>query len=62
MQFGNLNNLFKGIGLPVNNQKGHAVDWKVDQIYYIRCKDEYSNQPDPNRCSIEVSPYEIVGT
>jgi len=25
MQFGNLNNLFKGIGLPVNNQKGMAL-------------------------------------
>ena len=50
-----------GINLPLDNQKGHAVAWDVDELYYIRCKDQYNNQPDPNRCSIEVSGYEIVG-
>jgi hypothetical protein len=36
----------------------HAADWQTEQTYYIKCMDEYGNQP--GRCSIVVRPYEII--
>lgn len=47
-----------GISMPYDNEPVHTAEWKM-QKYYIRCKDEYDNQPDPNRCSIVASPYSI---
>jgi len=38
----------------------HTVDWDTEQTYYVRCKDEYDNQPNSNRCSIIVKPYELL--
>jgi len=34
----------------------HSADWIVNKNYYIRCKDIYDNQPNPNYCSIIVRP------
>lgn len=35
------------------------ADWKAGNVYYIKCRDLYGNQPDPNRCSITVSAIEL---
>jgi len=46
-------------GIAMNkNDNIHTTEWK-DNLYYIRCKDEYNNQPNPNSCSIIVKPYDI---
>jgi len=37
--------------------KEHTAEWQTDQAYYIKCMDEYGNQP--GRCSIVVRPYDI---
>ena len=52
-------NIGDGISMPYDNEEVHTADWKVNQKYYIRCKDEYDNQPNPNTCSIVVNPYSV---
>ena len=37
------------------------TDWKPSRNYYIRCKDKYNNQPDPNTCSIIIRPFDVYG-
>jgi len=34
----------------------HTTSWVPDQTLYVKCQDRFGNQPDPNRCSIEVRP------
>ena len=43
----------------LSNGKNHYTDWDVDTDLYIKCKDIYGNQPDPNECSIVVKPAEL---
>lgn len=35
--------------------------WKVGDKYFIKCKDEYGNMPDPNECSVVASPRSLTG-
>jgi len=49
-----------GIEMPYANQTDHVAEWKTDITYYIRCRDEYDNQPIPNSCSLIARPYDIV--
>ena len=35
------------------------AEWKPSDVYYIKCRDQYGNQPSPNQCSIVVSAVEI---
>lgn len=37
----------------------HFTTWDKDKTFYIKCKDEYANQPDPAQCSIIARPFEI---
>ena len=34
----------------------HTTSWVPDQTLYVKCQDRFGNQPDPNKCSIEVRP------
>jgi len=42
------------------DSKAHSSEWKTNQKYYIRCKDKYNNQPDPNTCSVIVKPFRMI--
>ncbi len=43
---------------PENNR--HQTSWNPDKTFYIKCQDEFGNQPaDPSACSIIVSPFSI---
>jgi len=53
-------NIEDGIAMPYDNEQVHTAEWKVNQKYYIRCKDEYDNQANPNTCSIIVNPYAVA--
>ena len=44
--------------LMTGTGKEHTTEWQAEQTYYIKCMDEYGNQP--GRCSIVVRPYEIM--
>lgn len=47
--------LEEGIELVTLNSQNlmvHAAPWKPEHSYYIKCKDNYGNQPAPNSCSV----------
>ena len=39
----------------VNGTK-HFTPWKIDSNLYVKCKDNFGNQPEPNQCSLTVRP------
>jgi len=41
-----------------STEKEHNADWDTEQTYYIRCQDEYGNQP--GKCSIIIRPYDVI--
>ncbi len=48
-------------GLPFTylssaDKKAHILVWKPRQPHYIKCSDEYGNQPLPNTCTVTVNP------
>jgi hypothetical protein len=46
--------------IPVNDVKNvNAAEWKSNAIYYIKCQDEYGNNPG-NDCSIIVNAVELA--
>jgi len=48
-------------GIQMNSNPGNAqtAEWNVNQNYYIRCKDRYDNQPNPNVCTIILRPSKV---
>jgi hypothetical protein len=44
------------------NRTEHSADWSTNKNYFIRCKDKYDNQPNPNTCSIILRPIDLVST
>lgn len=49
-----------GIKMSTPEENEHFVDWAIENDFYIKCKDEYNNQPLPSECSIIVKPYELL--
>lgn len=45
-----------GIKMTSLDYRNHNTEWKLSRVYYIRCKDKYNNQPNPNTCSIILRP------
>ena len=41
------------------NKTGHYADWNTNTNYYIKCKDYYNNQPNPDRCNIILRAMDI---
>ena len=50
-----------GIDMPYEKEKVHTAEWRTDTTYYIKCKDEFNNQPLPTSCSLVINAYDIVG-
>ena len=50
-----------GIKMSTVNDREHYSDWNSEKTFYIRCRDEYNNQPAPNECNIIVRPFELFG-
>ena len=50
-----------GISMTTTNFINHLTDWKTSKKFYIRCKDKYNNQPNPNECSMIVRPWDVAG-
>jgi len=51
-----------GIGFTETGAKGgieHSTEWTLDKNFYVKCADEFGNQPAPNECNIIVRPSEI---
>lgn len=49
-----------GIKMQSVNDKEQFTDWNTNFNYYIKCKDEFGNQPLPNQCNIIARPYNIL--
>lgn len=41
-----------GVKMTVVNDIEHFTDWDTRTNYYIKCQDEWGNQPNPNECSM----------
>ncbi|MEK6933938.1 MAG: hypothetical protein AABW75_03620 [Nanoarchaeota archaeon] len=57
-------NLNEGIKMLYSNpdiKTNHFAEWKLSNTYYIKCKDNYGNEPDPNKCNIIVSAIQLTG-
>jgi len=50
-----------GIKMSSVDYTNHNAEWKPSKNYFIRCKDKYDNQPNPNTCSIILRPFDIYG-
>ena len=47
----------KGIPMTTLDNRIHTVAWNPDKTFYIKCKDDFGNQPFPNECSIIARPF-----
>jgi len=43
-----------------DDKNEHFAAWNINDIYYIKCKDENDKQPAPTQCSIIVKPEELT--
>lgn len=51
----------KGIAFRTVNNRTHFTEWKPELgVHYIKCRDLYGNQPDPNVCSIVIKPVKFL--
>lgn len=41
------------------NDNEHYTDWNTLTNFYIKCKDQFGNEPYPDRCSIIVRPFSL---
>lgn len=41
------------------NGTEHSTAWDSNKIFYIKCADQFGNQPFPNQCNIVAKPFEI---
>ncbi len=53
----------EGISMPYADDTDHAIEWDVSKNFYVRCEDEYGNDPAAQEgeegCSIVVRPYRL---
>ena len=42
------------------NRRNHYVAWKPNSAYYLKCKDDFGNEPAPNACSMVASATNIA--
>lgn len=48
-------------GIPMtkgSDERSHFIDWDTKNTFYIKCRDEYGNEPNPDEASIIVKPLE----
>lgn len=46
-----------GLKMSTENNLKHSIDWNTNSNYYIRCQDDYGNQPASNECNIILRPF-----
>ena len=48
-----------GVKMATQDYRTHSVAWNPERTFYIKCEDEFGNQPMPNQCSIIARPFEL---
>lgn len=54
----------EGIALVYSNpsiKTNSYLEWKPNTVYYIKCRDPFGNEPNPNECSTIVKAIETLG-
>ena len=46
--------------LDIEKRMIHAAEWKPNQALYIKCRDDYGNEPSPNSCTVVASATNII--
>jgi hypothetical protein len=49
-------NFEDGLSMTSSDSREHSTEWNVNDVFYIKCKDEYGNQPSPDECSLIARP------
>jgi hypothetical protein len=49
----------EGTNMPIDSTINHYADWKTEQNYYIKCKDQFGNEPNPTDCSVTIRAYDL---
>jgi len=45
-------NFDDGVKITSVDDFNHFIDWDIESNLYVKCKDEFENEPLPNQCSI----------
>jgi len=46
-----------GIAFPTTTEQEHSADWDTGNNFYIKCKDEFGNEPEPDECNMVARPF-----
>lgn len=50
----------QGLGMTASSDsETHSIDWDANKNFYIKCKDDFGNQPAPQQCNIIARPFEL---
>lgn len=49
----------EALKMIVTNDVNHFVSWNPSLNFYIKCRDEYGNEPNPDECNIVVKPFDL---
>jgi hypothetical protein len=52
-------NFADGIKMTTADNLNHEAQWDNKNTFYIRCKDNYGNEPSPSSCSITIKPFSL---
>ena len=47
---------------PITSKNMLFAPWKTSLTLYVKCKDNYGNEPSSAECSIVASPVEVSGS
>jgi len=48
----------EGTSMIRQEKTEHYANWRKEKTYYIKCRDEYLNEPNPSECSIIIRPFD----
>lgn len=43
----------------INTKQNEFAPWSTTSTYYVKCRDQYGNEPDPGKCQITVSAIDL---
>ena len=49
----------EGLEMTTTDNKIHSTTWDSNKNFYIKCQDEFENQPAPQNCNIIARPFEV---
>ena len=52
-------NFADGVAFTTSDSLEHYTEWDTGKDFYVKCKDQFGNQPDYDSCSVIVRPFNI---